>query len=180
MRKRFLMAATAAALFASVVPPAQAGLWSGACAVLVTIDFRSPVRAPLDNVAYDLTLESLTDLDLTKAGMQSCVTTLTGEATGGTWAGGSGIASVWSCAGVVAQGTWHQSFDPEGPEGFSGTHALTGGWGAWTLSVANSSLNVLGAGELTLQAVEALKTPSCAAGTLSSVTMIGTLVFQDP
>jgi hypothetical protein len=180
MRRKFLLAAAVGALFASMVPPAQAGLWSGACAVRVTINFRSPVRPPLDNVAYDLTLEGLSDLDLTKAGTQSCVTTLTGEATGGTYAGGSGVASVWSCAGVVAQGTWHQSFDPEGPQGFSGTHALTGGWGAWTLSVANSSLNVLGAGELTLQAVEALKTPTCATGTLSSVTMVGTLAFQDP
>ena len=180
MRRKFLLAAILGAMFASVVPPAHAGLWSGACAVRVTMDFRSPVRPPLASAGYDLSLEGLVDLDLTKSGMQSCVTTLTGEATGGTYAGGSGVASVWSCAGVVAQGTWHQSFDPEGPDGFSGTHALTGGWGAWTLSVANSSLNVLGAGELTLQAVETLKTPSCATGTLSSVTMVGTLVFQDP
>lgn len=180
MRRKFLVAAAVAALFASTAPPAHAGLWSGACGVSLTIDFRSPVRAPLDNVAYDMTLVGLQDLDLTRPGTQSCITTLTGEVMGGTWAGGSGIASVWSCGASVAQGTWHQSFDPEGPEGFSGTHALTGSWGAWTLSVANTSLNVLGVGELTLQAVEATKTPSCAVGTLQSVTMVGTLVFQDP
>ncbi|MDQ3913971.1 MAG: hypothetical protein M3323_01380 [Actinomycetota bacterium] len=179
MRSKILVTAAAAALFAAAAPPADAALWTGACAVRVTVDFRTPVRAPLGTVAYDLTVAGAVDLDLTKVGTQSCVTTLTGEATGGTFAGGSGVAT-WSCAAAVAQGTWHQSFDPEGPPGFSGTHVLAGSWGAWTLSVANTSLNVLGAGELTLQAVEATKTPSCALGALDSVTMVGTLAFQDP
>jgi hypothetical protein len=180
MRKKLLVTTAAAVLFSSVAPPAGANLWSGACAVLVTLSFRAPVRAPLDNVAYDLSLEPITDLDLTRPGIQSCVHTLTGEATGGTYAAGSGIASVWSCAASLGQGPWHQSFDPEGPEGFSGTHVLTGSWGAWTLSVANPSLNVLGVAHLTLQAVQALNTPSCAVGTLDSVTMVGTMVLQDP
>lgn len=180
MRRKFLVVAAAAALFASTAPPAEAGLWSGACAVRVTVDFRSPARAPLDNVAYDVSLAGMADVDLTKPGTQSCVATLSGEVTSGTFAFGSGIATVWSCAAAAMQGTWHQTFDPEGPPGFSGSHVLTGSWGAWSLAVVNDTLNVVGAGNLTLQAVEATKTPSCAAGTLSSVTMVGTLVFQDP
>jgi hypothetical protein len=180
MRHRTLIAATVAALIATTVTPAQANLWTGACALRITVNFRSPARPPLTSTGYDLDVAGLADLDLTRPGVQSCAATLSGEPTTETWVAGSGFASVWSCGASLGTGTWHQTFDPEGPGGFSGSHTFAGSWGAWTLQVANPTLNVVGAGEFTLQAVEATKTPGCAIGQIQSVTMVGTLVFQDP
>lgn len=165
---------------AGATGPAHAGLWTGACDVLVQISFRSPTRPPLSSPNYDIQVTGAVDLDPTTPGLQPCVHTLSGEAFGATFAGGSGNALAWSCAGTVARGSWSQSFGAEGPAPFSGTHVLTGPWGAWTLQVQSHSLNVVGVGNFVLQAAEATKTPSCATGSLSSVTMIGTLVFQDP
>ena len=180
MRQKIFIAAMAAALSTTIVTPAQAGLWSGACGLRITVQFRSPMTAPVDNALYDLDIAGLNDLDLTKPGIQSCVATLTGEATTGTAVYGSGRTTSWSCGAALGGGTWHQSFDPEGPPSFSGTHTFAGSWGAWTVQVANPTLNVVGAGEFTLQAVEATKTPSCASGNIYSVTMVGTMFFQDP
>lgn len=177
---RFLGALLAVLLVAGPAAPAGADLWSGACALRVTVSFRADVRPPLSSPNYDITASGAADLDLTTPGIQSCAHTLSGEVFGSTAAGGSGNATVWSCAATVARGSWNQSFDAEGPASFSGTHVLTGSWGAWTLHVQSPTLNVVGVAELALQAAEAVKTPSCAAGSLSSVTMIGVLVFQDP
>ncbi|HEX2295164.1 MAG TPA: hypothetical protein VHN37_07640 [Actinomycetota bacterium] len=179
-RRTFLGVALALLLIAGAATPARAALWTGACALRATIDFHSPARAPLSTPSYGLSVTGAADLDLMTAGVQPCAFTLAGSAFGGTSAGGEGNAVVWSCAETVARGSWDQSFDDEGPAGFSGTHVLTGSWGAWTLHVQSSSLNAVGVGEMTLQAAEALETPSCAAGQLSSVTMVGVLVFQDP
>lgn len=181
MRHRiFLAAATAAALFAATAAPARAGLWTGACALRVRLDFSSPMRGPLDGGGYQLDVAAVADLDPTKVGAQPCAATLSAEVTTGTSVSGAGTATVWSCGAMAGGGTWHQTFDPEGPAGFSGSHRLAGAWGAWTLQVANPSLTVVGVGELTLQAAEGTKTPACALGQMDSVTMVGTLVFQDP
>ncbi|MDQ3952422.1 MAG: hypothetical protein M3279_05590 [Actinomycetota bacterium] len=180
LRIRILGPLLALGLVAGGAAPARAELWTGACALRVTLTFHAPVRPPLSGPGYDLEASGAADLDLTKAGIQSCATTLTGSISSGTSAGGSGRAAAWSCGTTVASGSWSQSFDAEGPGGFVGTHTLTGTWGAWTLEVQNPTLNVVGVGEFTLQAAEALKTTSCATGSLSSVTMIGELVFQDP
>ena len=179
-RPRLLGALLTLLLVTAGTTPARADLWTGACTVRVEIFFRSPARPPLSSPNYDLEVTGAVDLDPTTAGIQPCVRTLSDEPFGATFAGGSGNATAWSCAGTVARGSWSQSFDAEGPPPFSGTHVLTGAWGAWTLQIQSSSLNVIGVGELALQAAEAVKTPSCATGSLSSVTMIGTLVFQDP
>lgn len=180
VRPRLIGALLALLLVVAAAPPARAALWTGSCALRVTLSFRSPVRPPLSGPSYDIEATGAADLDLTRSGIQPCATTLTSSPTTGTGAGGSGSAIAWSCAGTVATGSWFQDFDAEGPAGFVGSHTLTGAWGAWTLEVQTPTPNVVGVGEFTLQAVEALKTPSCATGSLSSVTMVGVLVFQDP
>ncbi|HEX2196814.1 MAG TPA: hypothetical protein VHJ76_07795 [Actinomycetota bacterium] len=179
-RHRVVGPLLALVLIAGAAPPARAALWTGACALRVTLHFRSPVRPPISGPNYDIEATGAADVDLTKSGIQPCTTTLTSSPTTGTGAGGSGSAIAWSCAATVATGSWFQTFDAEGPDGFIADHTLTGSWGAWTLHVQTPTPNVVGVGEFTLQAAEATKTPSCATGVLNSVTMVGTLVFQDP
>lgn len=179
--KTLLTALVAVALVAGGVTPARANLWTVTCSLRITLAFRSPVRPPLANPTYDLDVAGLADLDIGRVGTQPCASTLTGtQPLIGTGVWGSGFAPVWSCGLSLGSGSWNQSFDSEGPAGFSASHTITGSWGAWTVEVLSPSLNVVGVGEFTLQAVEALKTPQCASGVLDSVTMVGQMVFQDP
>lgn len=180
LRPRLLGALLSLLLVAGGAAPARADLWSGACALRVTMSFRSPARPPLSSPNYDISASGAADLDPTTGGIQPCVHTLSGDVLGSTAASGSGNALAWSCGTTVARGSWSQGFGAEGPAAFSGSHVLTGTWGAWTLQINSPTLNVVAVGELTLQAAEATKTPSCAAGSLSDVTMVGVLVFQDP
>ena len=179
-RRRIRSAALALCLVVGGASPARAGLWSGACALRVAITFDTPVRPPVASTSYAIEAIGAVDLDVLTPGLQSCAFTLTGRAAGATGAIGHGSAIVWSCAETVALGSWHQSFEEEGPPAFSGTHVLTGSWGAWTLHVQTPTLNVLGVGELTLDPSAATKTIGCGVGSIDSVTMAGTLVFQDP
>ena len=179
-RQKTLGAVLALLLVAGGASPARAGLWTGACTVQVAISFDFPVRPPIASTSYTIDAWGAADLDVTTAGLQSCAVTLGGSAFSGTSAHGDGSAVVWSCAETVALGSWDQSFDEEGPANFAGTHVLTGSWGAWTLHVQTPSLNVIGVGELTLHPSDATKTLGCGVGSVESVTMVGTLVFQDP
>lgn len=179
-RSRLAGLGLALLLVTGAAAPARAGLWSGACALRLTISFSSGARPPLSSPSYGLSATGAADLDLLKPGIQACATTVTGAISSATGAGGTGQALAWSCGTTVATGSWSQSFDAEGPAGFSGTHALTGTWGDWTLEVHSNELNVFGVGNFVLQPGEATKTTSCAIGSLDSVTMIGELVFQDP
>lgn len=180
IKPRLLGALLALLLVTGGATPARAALWSGTCAVQVTIAFRAPLRPPLSAPNYDISAGGAADLDPTTGGMQPCARTLSTEVFGTTAAGGSGHAIAWSCGTTLATGSWEQGFGAEGPAPFSGSHVLTGSWGAWTLAIHSTELNVIAVGELALQASEAGKTRSCATGSLESVTMVGVLVFQDP
>lgn len=179
-RPRLLVAILSILIVAGGSVPARAGLWTGACALRITFLFHEPVRPPLSSPGYDFEAFGAADLDPLTTGIQPCALSLSGSVFSGTAADGTGSASAWSCGTTLARGSWRQEFDAEGPLPFSGTHLLTGTWGDWTLQVQSSSLNVVGVGELTLQAADALKTPSCATGSLQTLTMVGVLVFQDP
>lgn len=182
MRPKSIASTLAAAvLVVAAAPPARANLWTGVCTLRLTIQFRSPAQAPLDNPTYDLDVAGLADLDPVRSGTQPCAATFSGTPPfTETSVDGTGSASVWSCAAVVGRGSWDQSFGPEGPAGFTGSHTLSGTWGAWTIEVLSPTLNVVGAGHFTLQAVEATKTPQCVAGSIDSLTLVGEVVFQDP
>lgn len=179
-RPRRLGLVVLALAIAAGAAPARADLWTGSCALRVTIDFRSPVRPPLSGPNYDVYAAPGADLDLTTGGAQSCARTLSSHPLGSTWAEGSGAATAWSCGTTLARGSWTQAFDEEGPQEFSGTHILTGTWGAWTLQVQSDDLHVIGVGELTLDPLQAGRTPTCATAALESLTLVGTIVFQDP
>lgn len=180
VRRKVLGVTLALVVVAGAASPARANLWTGACALRLTIEFDSAVRPPLASPSYSLRATGAADLDVATPGIQPCATTLTGGAFGGTGAGGAGTALAWSCEGTLAIGSWEQSFDDEAPTGFSGTHVLTGAWGAWTLHVQTPTLNVVGVGEFTLDPADATKTVGCGVGSVGSVTMVGVLVFQDP
>lgn len=179
-RPRLLCTILATLVVVAGAAPARADLWTGACALRVTIDFRAPVRPPLSGPNYDLYAVPGADLDLTQGGMQSCARTLSSQPLGSTSAEGWGTATAWSCGTTLARGGWTQAFDEEGPQEFSGTHVLTGTWGAWTLHIQSHDLHVVGVGEFTLAPTDAGKTPTCATAALESVTLVGTIVFQDP
>ena len=180
IRRKTLGAVLALLLVAGAASPARANLWTGTCALQVTISFDFPVRPPIASTSYRIEAWGAADLDVTTSGLQPCAATLAERAFSGTSVVGEGSAIVWSCEETVALGSWDQSFDAEGPPNFVGTHVLTGPWGAWTLHVQTPSLNVLGAGELTLHPLDATKTLGCGVGSIQSVTMVGVLAFQDP
>lgn len=179
-RPRFLGVVLATLVVVSGATPARADLWTGSCVLRVMIDFRAPVRPPLSGPNYDIYAGPGADLDLAQGGAQSCVRTFSSQPVGSTFAEGFGTATAWSCGTTLARGSWTQVFDEEGPQEFSGTHVLTGTWGAWTLHVQSHDLRVLGVAELTLDPLEAGKTPTCATAALESLTLAGTIVFQDP
>lgn len=179
-RPKALGVALALLLVAGVASPARANLWSGACALQVAVTFDSPVRPPVAGPSYEIEASGAADLDVTTSGLQACAITLGGSTFGATSATGRGAAVAWSCAETVAFGSWEQFFDAEGPAGFTGSHILTGPWGAWTLHVQNPALNVVGVGELTIHPADAGKTIGCGVGSIQSLRMVGVLVFQDP
>lgn len=179
-RRKVLGVALALVVVAGTASPARASLWSGACALRLTIDFESAVRPPLASPNYTLSATGAADLDVLTPGVQPCAVTLADSNFSGTAAGGTGSALAWSCAGTVANGWWEQSFGAEGPDGFTGSHVLSGAWGAWTLHVQTPTPNVVGVGEFTLDPSDATKTLGCGVGSLGDVTMVGVLVFQDP
>lgn len=149
-------------------------------------EFRLGIKATsLTAPSYSLTLEPAVDLNPLAAGQQACAITLDAfEPLRSTSGGGSGVSTLWTCEFALGSGSWNQSWtDSSGahsPPSVSGSHLLTGTWGSWTLVVNTPSLNFVGVAHLTTQAFENLKAPACAGAGVSSLTMIGQMVFQDP
>lgn len=179
-------------LVAALLPPAQAqakanALFTGACAVEVTIEFDSPVSLTGTRPDYDISLEGAVDLDASTAGQQACALTFdTFDPLRRTAAGGSGDSTLWSCTSAASSGSWTQSFlDGNGmqsPDTVFGTHSIFGTWDAWTLEVTTPSLNFVGVAELTLQSVNENEKllNECVLIGVRSLTMVGVMVFQDP
>jgi hypothetical protein len=173
------------ALTASWVPPAHAALWTGTCTVLVTVNFGTRITAAgISGTNYSISLEGV-DLNPVTAGQQACAITLDPlEPTRSTGGGGNGSSSLWTCGFGLGSGSWSQSWaDSSGvgsPPTVVGSHTITGSWNDWVLEVNNPALNFVGVAELTLQAAENLKLAQCAGAGVSSITMIGQMIFQDP
>lgn len=177
-------------LCALLFPAGQAGanaLFTGACAVRVRVDFASPgIRLSGTSPNYNISLEGAVDLDPLSSGTQACAITFdTLEPLRRTAASGSGNSTFWSCTSVVASGSWNQSFvdrnGQQSPSPVFGSHSLFGTWDAWTLEVTSPGLNFIGVAELTLDGVpQNQKVTDCPLSSVQSLTMIGTMVFQDP
>ncbi len=170
LRRSLLVAITSFTLVGSAAP-ADAAIWSGACAIDVTFNFNSPVRS----VAAALTRPSYS---LTASG--DCVITLdAGNPLKTTSVIGSGSADAWTCEAALGSGTWDQTFNPDPPDAF-GSHRLDGAWGAWTLVVQNPALTFLGVVELTVHPTQPGAIAQCLTGGLTSLRTTGVMVFQDP
>jgi hypothetical protein len=173
------------ALAMTIVPQANAALWTGACAVNVRFNFATPVRAVGTAPDYSITVSSVADLDPLNSGTQGCAVTLDPLEIGrSTSVSATGSSVEWSCAAAVASGSWNQQwFDSSGsgsPPAMFGSHTVTGTWGDWVLTLTDASLTTVGVAELTLAPTEATKLAQCPLIGFTSLGMTGTLVFQDP
>jgi hypothetical protein len=173
-------------LLVPMTPATAANLYTGACAVRVKIDFVDPIRLTGTFPRYDITLSGAVDLDSASVGVQACALTFdTFEPLRRTDASGKGNSTMWSCSSVLSSGSWNQTFQTRTgmfvPSSVFGTHTLTGTWDAWTLEVANPDFTFVGVAELTLDgAAQNQKVGDCVLAGVWSLTMIGTMVFQDP
>lgn len=175
MFKRRIPLVAALLLLIPLAAPAEAGIWTGSCPVSVQVSFNSPIRLADTHPGYSISMSSFLP--------DTCVVTLDPLAplrsTGG---GGNGSSTLWSCSSVLASGSWSQSWtgDTSNPPSVSGSHVITGTWDDWVLEIVNPSLSFTGVAHLRLAPIEQLKTLNCATGSVSSISMVGVLVFQDP
>ncbi len=179
-------AATLAAVLASA-PAAEASLWSGTCAVNVTFTFSSPVRSPdpttltVTRPSYSISVAPAADLNPLTSASEPCAVTLSGvDPFRETSVSASGTSTLWTCQATRAGGSWTQSWGGS-PPAVSGSHAIVGGPDGWTMVVHNSpSLTFVGTMELVVHPGDTAKLAQCALGGITSLTMTGVMVFQDP
>jgi hypothetical protein len=183
--RRLGLAAMVMALSMTIVPQANASLWTGACAVNLRFNFSTPVRAFGTAPDYSISVSSVADVDPTKTGTQGCAVTLDPLEIGrGTSVSASGSSIEWSCAAAVSSGSWNQQWlDSSGsstPPAMFGSHTVTGTWGNWQLTLVDDNLAVVGVADLTVAASDATKIAQCPLIGFTSLSMTGVLVFQDP
>ena len=183
--KRFGLLAMVAALWLSMVPQANAVVWSGTCLITARFNFSSPIRSFGTAPNYSINVGSVADLDPRSTGTQSCAVTQDPLEIGrATAVSASGTSIEWSCSAAVASGSWNQQWiTPSGssnPPSMFGSHTIDGTWGHWTLTMTADDLSVVGVAELTVHPMDATKVAQCPLVGLTSLTMVGELVFQDP
>lgn len=171
----------------SLVPtaPANAGIFTGTCVLNVTFQFFSPVNGTTSAPSYSVSISpSAADFDPLWSGTQPCAVSGDVSPARTTVGGGSGSSTIWSCGAVLASGDWDQSWfnrsGNAGPPSLNGSHTITGTWDNWEMVVRNPSLSFTGNIHLTLSPFENSKALGCAGGGITSLTMIGVMVFQDP
>ena len=168
-------------------PSAQASLWSGTCALTLTFNFSSPVRSPdalnltVSTPSYSISVAPFTDLNPLTGAWEACAISLSGlDPFRETWVSAGGSSTVWTCEATDAGGTWNQSWYPSPPSVF-GSHVITGGPDGWTMLVHNSpSLTFVGSIELTVHPDDALQLARCEVSGMTSLRLMGVMVFQDP
>lgn len=168
---RLVRTAVAVALLSGIVllptPAAQADLSTGACLLYLTWGFTP-----------DVGLVSGPDSTVGGSGLcgNAIGPVLGGDLLTSTDVSGSADSIVWTCEAAEAIGSWGQSFGTGGPPAFSGTFALGGTWGEWSLAVLAPNAVATG----TFTTLEPLDGAACATGGIDSIDMTGVLVFQDP
>ncbi|MGH2684830.1 MAG: hypothetical protein ACRDJP_05110 [Actinomycetota bacterium] len=171
LRRRLLVVATTSIALLAPASPADAAIWSGACALDVTFTFQSPVRSgaiALSHPGYNLS-----------ASGQCAITLDIGNPLRTTAVIGSGTSDAWTCEAALGSGTWNQDFDPDPPD-VLGSHRLDGVWDAWTLVVQDPGLTFLGVAELVVDPSQPDALVRCLTGGLTSLRTTGVMVFQDP
>lgn len=186
MSRRFVALGLLVTLFQTFTLPARSEvLWTATCTLTVTFRFNSPVRTTGTAPTYDITVAPALDLDPTWDGTQPCVSTFSGTEPGRTTSvtASSTNTTLWTCGAVVSRGNWSQSWrDRHGvldPPPQTGSHFITGTWGAWTMELENLGLSLVGAIALTVHPDDAGKLASCQGG-FTSLKMVGQQIVQDP
>jgi len=184
MFRRVTVTAGVLALLASG-SPAQAGTWVGACALDVTFNFTTPVRATnavaltVSRPNYSISVAQAKDLDPLTGGVQAChVSPALLAPFRSTWAWGGGESWVWTCEVTDAGGTWNEGWSSSIPLVY-GSHVIEGGPGGWSMTVHDSpSLRFVGTMELTVHPDDAVKLAQCRTSGMTSLKMTGILTFQ--
>lgn len=173
-RRRTVVAASLVLGMLAGQIPAQASVWTGACPVQVDFSFGSKVRsaATLSRPSYSVSISNA-------LGLPCAVSLEVSQPLRTTSGGGNGTSLVWTCESTYASGSWSQQWSPSLPP-VSGSHVITGTWGDWTLIATSSSLNYAGVAALTVHPLQAAKLLQCETGGITSLSMLGTMVFQDP
>lgn len=173
--QRILATGVAVVLMWSATPPAQASIFSGSCPIQVNFTFESRVSGlpTLSAPGYSVTISNYSGIPCVVAPDLAQPLRLTSG-------GGNGSSSIWTCEATLGQGSWSQSWGSGFPAVTSGSHLISGTWGSWTMLVRSSSLNFIGLAELTINPSQASGLVQCEQSGISSLSMIGTMVFQDP
>lgn len=155
------------------------------CVVEVTLGF-SPGLGLVPSIytppTFSFSIDTATvlstdvDVDLTEAnGVQNCVTPSTGALVRTTTGGGGGTATLFSCEGGLAIGSWTQNTTAGGPDANGGTSVLAGTWGAWTLALVSGGMKAVA--QLTIHPDEPLTVVDCAGDGATGIKTIGLLEF---
>lgn len=165
--------------------PASAAEWSGTCALTLTFNFETPVRAAtpqwLTTPDYTITVAPAADLSANTPVVEPCAVSLTGtNPFRRTWVTASGTSDWWTCESTVASGTWSQGWYTS-PSTIIGSHLVNGGPEAWTMVVHNwPTLSFVGTIDLTVHPDHAQRLAQCETSGISSLKMIGIMKFQYP
>lgn len=165
--------------------PAQAATWAGACALDVTFNFTTPVRAPnalaqtVSRPNYSISVAQSKDLNPLTGAVEAChVSPAVLAPFRSTWAWGGGTSSIWTCESTLASGTWNEGWSSSIPLVY-GSHLIKGGPDGWSMTVHDDpSLRLVGTMELTVHPDDALKLAQCETSGITSLKMTGVLAFQ--
>lgn len=162
------------ALFAATAPSAKAEIWTGSCPVQIDFSFGSRVRSAtaLSHPSYSFEFSNY-------LGLPCAVTLDVFQPLRSTSGSGSGSSATWTCESTLGTGWWNQDWTPGLPS-VAGSHIITGTWGDWSMVVTNPSLSFSGVVQLTVNPTDAAKLVTCESTGIRRLSMVGTMVFQDP
>jgi hypothetical protein len=178
LRRTALLATLIVTALTWSAPNANAWLSTGACAVRVQFTFNARVKSSavaLTHPSFSVSLSSLLG--------ESCAITLSGlDPIHSTNASASGTSTIWTCESVFAGGSnWNQSFGPTVAPVDNALFTVTGSWGDWNIVLLDTGPpTYVGEVHLTLDPFQALTLAACETGGITSLSMVGVLVFQDP
>jgi hypothetical protein len=183
LRRTFV--ATIVLSLASGAAPVRAVLWNGTCALDLTFTFGSRVK-PANAVTltataptYSIAVTPAADLNPQTGADEPCAVTLSAlnpfRETSVTSA--SGASTVWTCEATDGEGSWTQAWDPSPPVA-TGSHTITGGGGAWTMTFTNALASFVGVMELTVHPDDSAKLNTCRTTGILSLKMTGLMAFS--
>lgn len=184
--RRVALVAAITVLMTGGAQPAQADIYTGSCALTLQFNFTTPVQGVgilpwVTTPSYSIWVQQATDLNPLTGTWESCVISLGGlNPFRSTSVSAGGWSHIWTCEDTLAGGDWNQSWNSS-PPAIRGSHLITGGPDAWTMTVHNwPTMNFVGTMKLTVHPSDPFSVERCELWGTSSITMIGVMEFQDP